>query len=123
MKHLALSIAVSAIVFSGCGFDSGEKTGAEQVTNENHPDEPLIDLSFWHFATMAMFRMGSPFREDWGEALKKALLPNQRLEGCARGSWDPAGAWGGTGSRVYSTAINVMTLSSFYGCDLVRGNR
>jgi len=30
------------------------------------------------------------------------------------GSWDPVDSWGGVGGRVYSTAINMLTLSVFY---------
>ena len=30
------------------------------------------------------------------------------------GSWDPIGAWGEDGGRVYSTAILVLTLEAYY---------
>ena len=32
----------------------------------------------------------------------------------ASGSWDPIGAWGGPGGRVYATAINVLSLEIYY---------
>ena len=42
-----------------------------------------------------------------------ALRPNQKgaKDGCADGSWDPAGdPWGVHGGRVYATAIHMLTL-------------
>ena len=50
----------------------------------------------------------------WNWALKKALLPHQVTEGCARGSWDPDGPWGTQGGRVYSTALCTLMLQNYY---------
>ncbi|RKY14435.1 MAG: hypothetical protein DRP63_08530, partial [Planctomycetota bacterium] len=38
----------------------------------------------------------------------------QRRGGCADGSWDPVGKWGMVGGRVYSTALNALTLEIYY---------
>lgn len=52
---------------------------------------------------------------DWIEALKEALIPHQGAEGCAAGSWEPAGEWGRTGGRVYSTALGALALRAVAG--------
>ena len=49
--------------------------------------------------------------------MKAALVPHQKIkkDGCADGSWDPeACRWGFAGGRVYATAINVLTLETYY---------
>ena len=49
--------------------------------------------------------------------LERAVGPNQHSDKGDRnnfGSWDPVGAWGEDGGRVYSTAILVLTLEAYY---------
>jgi hypothetical protein len=46
--------------------------------------------------------------------MKNALVPTQKREGCENGSWDPIGAWGTAGGRVYATAINCLSLEIYY---------
>ena len=41
-------------------------------------------------------------------------MKTQRDDANFDGSWDPAGAWGEDGGRVYSTAILVLTLEAYY---------
>ena len=43
------------------------------------------------------------------------MLPLQRKDAHIAGSWDPEPNWvGRSGGRVYSTAINVLTLEVYY---------
>ncbi|RKY14224.1 MAG: hypothetical protein DRP82_04360, partial [Planctomycetota bacterium] len=44
----------------------------------------------------------------------------QRRGGCADGSWDPVGKWGMVGGRVYSTALNALTLEIYYRYEVYR---
>jgi len=71
-----------------------------------------VDFPYWFFGTQAAFRAGGEHWRTWSGALDGALRPTQRGEadGCARGSWDPADPWGAEGGRVYSTALNALTL-------------
>ena len=47
--------------------------------------------------------------------MKKTLCDNQRKGGDEDGSWDPkVDRWGFAGGRVYTTAINVLTLEIYY---------
>jgi len=74
----------------------------------------LIDMTYWYWGTLAMFQMGRSYWKAWNEPMKNALIPSQKKEGCLYGSWDPVGAWGKTGGRVFATAINTLTLEVYY---------
>jgi hypothetical protein len=73
-----------------------------------------IDLYYWYWGTQATFKLGGKFWKAWSGALLRALLPNQKKDGCPAGSWDPVGAWGKGGGRVYSTAIALLMLEVFF---------
>ncbi len=73
-----------------------------------------IDMYYWYWGLQAMFQLGGNYWEAWNEPAHEALLSHQRNGGCAGGSWDPAGAWGEAGGRVYATAINTLTLETCF---------
>ena len=74
-------------------------------------DDGSIDMYYWHFATLALFQGGGKEWKSWSPHLRAALLANQRAgDGCDSGSWDPIGPWGRDGGRVYSTALNALTI-------------
>lgn len=95
------------------------KKGVDRSTKDNP-----IDFYYWYYGSLAMFQFtgpDSPFgkKKDWKKwntAVKDALLPNQEGEdaGSERGSWDPIGRWCYSSGRVYSTAINALTLEVYY---------
>ncbi len=80
----------------------------------NKPSNTTVDMYYWYYGTYAMFQYGGTNWHRWNEAMKRALLNNQRVGGCADGSWDPVGKWGKIGGRVYATAINTLTLEIYY---------
>ncbi|MHC4960457.1 MAG: prenyltransferase/squalene oxidase repeat-containing protein [Planctomycetota bacterium] len=69
-----------------------------------------IDMYYWHLGTGAMFEVGGADWKRWNLTLRTALVPHQHKQGAREGSWDPVGAWGGVGGRVYATSINALTL-------------
>jgi hypothetical protein len=76
---------------------------------------------YWYYATYGVFQgtpLGSREWKKWNEAMQQALLGDgtnrQRMGGDEDGSWDPVGEWGLAGGRVYSTAINALTLEIYY---------
>jgi hypothetical protein len=73
-----------------------------------------IDMYYWYYGSLAMFQLGGQYWKAWNPAMKAALVPTQHEKGCLLGSWDPAGPWGSAGGRVYSTAINCLTLEIYY---------
>ncbi|GEM_PF-1739479 len=86
----------------------------QRIAPSWNPETYSIDMIFWHFGTLAMFQLGGERWSGWNESLKNALVPHQKRDGCENGSWDPIGAWGAAGGRVYATAINVLTLETYY---------
>lgn len=81
------------------------------------------DYYDWYYGTLAMFQADGPASDGtheawkrWEEAVRNALVLHQRGEedGCARGSWDADDRWGFEGGRVYATAMNTMTLETYY---------
>jgi hypothetical protein len=71
-----------------------------------------IDLYYWHLATQALQRLGGEPWEQWRQAQAQALREHQRTDGGAAGSWDPVGAWGSAGGRLYSTCTAILTLQA-----------
>ncbi len=87
-------------------------------------DKPKLDFYYWYYGTLAMFQVGGPQWEQWNKAMKKAIIDQQRRdEGCFKGSWDPADAWGEEGGRVYSTALLTMCLEVYYRYGRVFGTK
>ena len=78
-----------------------------------------IDEYYWYYATYALFQMGGRHWTRWQEQLEAAVVRTQ-LRDPARpnlaGSWDPIGAWGEDGGRVYTTAMLVLTLETSSRC-------
>ncbi len=79
-----------------------------------------IDMYYWFFGTRALALVGGRPWKEWRKAVLNAVMPHQRKSGCARGSWDPVGAWGTEGGRIYSTALMVGVLET---CLKKRGER
>jgi hypothetical protein len=73
-----------------------------------------LDFYAWYYGSYAVFQAGEPHWSSWSRALREAVLPHQRRDGNAAGSWDPIDAWGRDGGRVYSTAILTLTLQAYY---------
>jgi len=72
------------------------------------------DYYLWYNCTLAMFQAGGEPWERWNKIVRDTILGLQEHEGCARGSWGPASRWGGTGGRIYTTALAVLTLQVYY---------
>ena len=116
------SVAVICRIFCGQPRkDRRVKKGVELVMKHlpqwnpaRDPKGLKIDMYYWYYATYAMFQFGGPLWDRWNKAMKEALLKSQRRGGCADGSWDPVGKWGMVGGRVYSTALNALTLEIYY---------
>ncbi len=76
-----------------------------------------IDHYYWYYATYALFQYGGAHWNDWKKKLETSVVKHQHREATQKnllGSWDPIGAWGEDGGRVYSTAILVLTLEAYY---------
>jgi hypothetical protein len=94
---------------------------ANIITQENYlptiDDPDKIDYYYWYYASLAIYQMGGVYWKKWEKPMINALTGLQRTEdkdSCVYGSWDPIGAWGLPGGRVYATAINALTLEVYY---------
>jgi hypothetical protein len=104
---------------------AGKRMGLSQASALLTRDLPdwspnKIDAYYWYWGSMALFLTDGPDGKHWklwNQALHKALLNHQRRasEGCLAGSWDPdVDRWGFEGGRVYTTAINALSLETVY---------
>jgi len=81
-----------------------------------NPDDGSIDMAYWFLGSSAIFQLGGASWRRWNEAMKEAITKHQHPKGSGArtGSWDPIGVWGPEGGRVYSTALMVLTLETYY---------
>jgi hypothetical protein len=89
-------------------------TGTPPVWDET---DGSIDHYYWYYATYALYQMGGPKWKKWKKQLARAVGDNQHANETEKnlyGSWDPVGAWGEDGGRVYSTAILTLTMQANY---------
>ena len=105
-------------------------TGCDQLLkNKPRWQEGAIDYYFWYYASLALFQFDGPSGAKWrawNEDMKSALVPHQNklASGCRTGSWDPDDLWARhSGGRIYSTAINALTLEVYYRYANVFGAR
>lgn len=85
----------------------------------------IIDYYYWFYASYCLNQYDGPNGPSWTtwkEKMENVLLKSQRTkaDGCANGSWDPLDRWSAEGSRVYCTAINVLTLEVYYRLGIVK---
>ena len=75
-----------------------------------------IDFYYWYYGTLALHQYdgpNGPMWKKWSEPVKDALVDHQRgfRDFCRNGSWDSeVDRWGSEGGRLYTTAINLLTL-------------
>lgn len=70
---------------------------------------------YWYYASLAMYQMGGRFWRQWSKPLLTEGIPAMQISGdeCEHGSWD-CGNLDSIGGRVYTTAMCVLTLETFY---------
>jgi hypothetical protein len=74
-----------------------------------------LSMYAWWYGTVGSFQRGGDAWTSWFGATRTALLGHQRKDGCAKGSWDPAGWYERrTGGRVFATALGVLMLEQPY---------
>ncbi len=110
--------ALASRIFMGETLRSPKVMGAANLLKNCPPkwnvSEGTVDMYYWYYGALAMWQIGGSHWTTWNDALKTALVPTQHSTGCLAGSWDPVCAWGEAGGRVYSTAINALTLEIYY---------
>ncbi|MEE9391043.1 MAG: prenyltransferase/squalene oxidase repeat-containing protein [Planctomycetota bacterium] len=82
-----------------------------------------IDMYYWYYGTLAMFQVGGSAWTEWNKKMEEAVIETQRDDGNFSGSWNPIGAWGENGGRVYATALQTLCLEVYYRYGKVFGTR
>ena len=76
-----------------------------------------VDFYYWHVGTLAMFEAGGADGKrwtTWNGAVQSVLLGSQVTAGDFAGSWAPIDRWTFDGGRVAATALNTLTLETYY---------
>jgi hypothetical protein len=84
-----------------------------KVQPDWNPAAGTIDFYYWFLGTRAMYAAGNPPAwHRWYESLGTALVAHQNGDpkNDRFGSWDPLDPWAEDGGRIYTTAINVLSL-------------
>ena len=81
------------------------------------------DMYYWFYGSLASHQAGGDRWRDWKRMVENAALPKQITRDDPKGSWDPDGAWGKPGGRVYATAICVLSLTTSARYAAVAGQR
>lgn len=113
------AVAVLCRIFTGQKkseevIKKGERELLDSLPYWPKEDTRSVNMYYWYYATYAMFQLGGRSWREWNKMMQMTLLPTQRQGGDEDGSWDAVGEWGIAGGRVYSTAINVLTLEIYY---------
>ncbi len=73
-----------------------------------------VDLVYWHLGALGLHAVGGSMWKKWSAPVEERIVASQRRrdpkDRMFHGSWDPLDAWGTAGGRIYSTAINALTL-------------
>ncbi len=108
--------------------DRGTRRAAERLlVPRNAPDAEKLgrwsdtfqSYYYWYTATLALFLFGAESHPEawqaWNHFVVRELRATQSGAVHADGSWPPEPSWiGYSGGRVYATAINVLTLETYY---------
>lgn len=73
-----------------------------------------VDIYHWYYGTLCNFQCGGENWTRWNKSMQAALLPSQRKDGDAAGSWDPTGDFYSRWGRVGQTAISCLILEVYY---------
>jgi hypothetical protein len=86
-----------------------------QANNIKYTTGAEYPIYYWYYGSLAMYQMGGRFWREWSRPLLTEGLPNTQIKGdvCENGSWD-AENLDSIGGRVYTTAMGVLTLETFY---------
>ena len=82
---------------------------------EWHPPDPKDpNIYYWYYAAQVFHHYGGSEWDRWNAQTRRILVETQVKTGHAAGSWNPDPYWGGTGGRLYQTALSACTLEVYY---------
>ena len=103
--------------WAGVGVTAGRKKVPEgqKPKEPQKPEERNFPIYYLYYGTLFMHQMGGKDWIAWNAAMKRALLEGQiKAPHPAAGSFPAIGYDGIYGGQVYSTAMCVLTLETYY---------
>ena len=99
---------------SSTAIRAGEELVLRQLPQWG-PDKYINDFGYWLAGSELAGAGTRRFSVAWKRAVVPVLVENQRMDGAAKGTWDPSGAWCFAGGRVYATAMAALALQALNG--------
>jgi len=127
-----VAVGLLSRLYLGAAPDDGRVRRAVERLLRAPPDPdgmPAWDNTFqsyyyWYTATLAFFHLSGEEWKAWNFFLLRSVLPLQSKRPHEEGSWAPEQNWVGvSGGRVYATAINILTLETYYRYEPIHGTR
>src|SRR3989339_505257 len=102
---------------SGPVIDKGVKIIRASPPKWSSDNAGIIDYYYWFYGSACLYKYDGaqgPIWQQWNKTVRSVLSSSQKTSKnpCACGSWDPLDRWSAEASRVYTTAINLLTLET-----------
>ncbi|WP_372370065.1 prenyltransferase/squalene oxidase repeat-containing protein [Candidatus Uabimicrobium sp. HlEnr_7] len=73
-----------------------------------------VDFEYFYYKTLAMAQFKGNHWASWNEIMKTMLVDSQCTSNCKNGSWDSENFHKIRSGRIYTTAMNILTLQIYY---------
>lgn len=107
------SIGLLCRMYLGWGHESEALAKGVSFLGSRGPSKSMYHN---YYATQVLHHWGGEEWTKWNEVMREQLISTQAKAGHAEGSWSPAGDGhhGGSGGRLYTTCMSIMTLEVYY---------
>lgn len=111
------AVALTCLGMLGAGRDQIAQ-GVEWMTRQSGAlpawgkDGASFDWHYAYFGNLACFQSGGDAWRTWNDNLRSMLVDNQKKDGAARGSWEPAGTL--SGRAVAASALGALCMEVYY---------
>jgi len=118
-----VAVGLLSRLYMGAGRDEEKVRRAAERLLRTPPDwertgdweRTFQSYYHWYAATLALFHLGGDEWRAWNFFVARTLPDLQSRKAHEEGSWPPEPSWvGASGGRVYATAVNVLTLETYY---------
>jgi len=113
--HTMTAVGLLCSQYLGMGRQDPRMMEGSEFLMKNTPNAYPKDCYYWYYATQVMHNQPGADWDTWNRQMRRVLINSQVKEGCAAGSWDPAGAGHGEGAgRIMVTSLSCLTLEVYY---------
>jgi len=106
--------AVFTRILLGQRFSPQQEQAIADYLLSNPPAQRAKHYYYWYYATLALSQMRGEAWEKWNNQIQEFLRRTQQRGGEEDGCWDTNSKYGSRGGKVYTTAINALTLEVYY---------